>query len=184
MAPGIPEPWAENERVRLTELWLTAIEETTEVMLARGEHAEAAARLAKLVRDYPLREKFAGQLMLAQYRCGRQADALAVFEASLFGLKNALYARTRAAGPARRSRRTAWPPRRRPSPAASYGERPGQHSDDRALHAEDRARSNRAALAELRPIPSTPPDQANGPHVRQTHQYGVCFRLTISMFRY
>jgi DNA-binding SARP family transcriptional activator len=79
VAPGIPEPWAENERVRLTELWLTAIEETTEVMLARGEHAEAAARLAKLVRDYPLREKFAGQLMLAQYRCGRQADALAVF---------------------------------------------------------------------------------------------------------
>jgi len=51
------------------------IEETTKVMLARSEHAEAAARLTKLVRDYPLQERFAGQLMLAQYRCGRQADA-------------------------------------------------------------------------------------------------------------
>jgi DNA-binding SARP family transcriptional activator len=76
---GIPGPWAETERVRLTELWLTVIEESTEVMLARGGHAEVAAGLAKLVRDYPLREKFAGQLMLARYRCGRQADALAVF---------------------------------------------------------------------------------------------------------
>jgi DNA-binding SARP family transcriptional activator len=76
---GIPGPWAETERVRLTELWLTVTEESTEVMLARGEHTEAAAGLAKLVRDYPLREKFAGQLMLARYRCGRQADALAVF---------------------------------------------------------------------------------------------------------
>ncbi len=76
---GIPGSWAETERVRLGEMWLTALEERTEIMLARGAHAEAAAELAGLVRGHPLRERFRGQLMLALYRCGRQAEALAVF---------------------------------------------------------------------------------------------------------
>ena len=65
--------------MRLTELRLAAVEEQTEVMLALGCHAEAAAYLAGLVREHPLRERFSGQLMLALYRCGRQADALSVY---------------------------------------------------------------------------------------------------------
>ena len=48
-------------------------------MLALGQHAEAAAQLAGLVREHPLRERFRSQLMLALYRCGRQGDALAAF---------------------------------------------------------------------------------------------------------
>jgi len=76
---GISGPWAEIERVRLRELRLTAVEERTEVMLARGRHAEAVAELSGLVAEHPLRERFRGQLMLALYRCERQAEALAVF---------------------------------------------------------------------------------------------------------
>jgi DNA-binding SARP family transcriptional activator/tetratricopeptide (TPR) repeat protein len=76
---GIAGRWAEIERVRLGEQRLTAIEERADVMLALGCHAEAAAQLAGLVCEHPLRERFRGQLMLALYRCGRQAEALAVF---------------------------------------------------------------------------------------------------------
>jgi DNA-binding SARP family transcriptional activator len=76
---GIPGPGVEIGRVRLVEQRLTAIEERIEVMLALGQHAEAAAQLAGLVREHPLRERFRSQLMLALYRCGRQGDALAAF---------------------------------------------------------------------------------------------------------
>jgi DNA-binding SARP family transcriptional activator/Tfp pilus assembly protein PilF len=76
---GIPGPWADIERVRLDELRLTTIEERIDVMLALGGHRQAVAQLARLIREHPLRERFRGQLMLALYRCGRQADALAEF---------------------------------------------------------------------------------------------------------
>jgi DNA-binding SARP family transcriptional activator len=79
---GIPGPWADIERVRLTELRLGAIEERVEVMIALGRHQQAAAQLAGLIREQPLRERFRGQLMLALYRSGRQADALAEFAAA------------------------------------------------------------------------------------------------------
>jgi DNA-binding SARP family transcriptional activator/tetratricopeptide (TPR) repeat protein len=78
---GAPGPWAEIERVRLIEVRLTAIEERAEIMLMLGRAAAAAAELAGLVREHPLREGLRGQLMLALYRCGRQADALATFAA-------------------------------------------------------------------------------------------------------
>ena len=48
-------------------------------MLMLGRAAAAAAELAGLVREHPLREGLRGQLMLALYRCGRQAEALAAF---------------------------------------------------------------------------------------------------------
>src|SRR5580693_4218657 len=76
---GAPGPWAEIERVRLGEMRLTAIEERTEIMLMLGRASAAAAELAGLVREHPLREGLRGQLMLALYRCGRQADALAAY---------------------------------------------------------------------------------------------------------
>jgi DNA-binding SARP family transcriptional activator/Tfp pilus assembly protein PilF len=78
---GIPGPWAEIERVRLDELRLAGIEERVGLMLALGAHQQAVARLAGLIREYPLRERLRGQLMVALYRCGRQADALAEFTA-------------------------------------------------------------------------------------------------------
>jgi DNA-binding SARP family transcriptional activator/tetratricopeptide (TPR) repeat protein len=76
---GIPGPGAEIVRAGLGEQRLTAIEEHIEAILALGRHAEAARQLAELVRGHPLRERFRGQLMLALYRCGRQAEALAAF---------------------------------------------------------------------------------------------------------
>jgi DNA-binding SARP family transcriptional activator len=76
---GLPGPWAEIERVRLSEARLAAIEERAEIMLMLGRATEVAAELAGLVREYPLREGLRGLLMLALYRCGRQADALAEF---------------------------------------------------------------------------------------------------------
>jgi DNA-binding SARP family transcriptional activator/tetratricopeptide (TPR) repeat protein len=79
---GIPGPWADVERVRLDELRLTTIEERIDVMLALGGHRQAVAQLAALIREHPLRERFRGQFMLALYRCGRQADALAEFAAT------------------------------------------------------------------------------------------------------
>ncbi len=79
---GVPGPWADIERARLGELRLTAIEERIELMLALGDHHQAVPQLAGLIREYPLRERFRGQLMVALYRCGRQAEALAEFAAA------------------------------------------------------------------------------------------------------
>jgi DNA-binding SARP family transcriptional activator/Flp pilus assembly protein TadD len=79
---GIPGPCAQIVRAGLGEQRLTAIEERIEVILALGRHAEAAQQLVELVREHPLRERFAGQLMLALYRSGRQAEALNAFAAA------------------------------------------------------------------------------------------------------
>jgi tetratricopeptide (TPR) repeat protein len=76
---GIPGPWADLERIRLRELRLTALEDRAEMMLEVGRHTEVAAQLAVLISEHPLRERLRGALMLALYRCGRRADALAAY---------------------------------------------------------------------------------------------------------
>jgi DNA-binding SARP family transcriptional activator/tetratricopeptide (TPR) repeat protein len=76
---GTPGPWAEIVRAGLGEQRLTATEEHIELLLELGRPAEAAGQLTELVRQHPLRERFSGQLMLALYRCGRQAEALTAF---------------------------------------------------------------------------------------------------------
>jgi DNA-binding SARP family transcriptional activator len=73
------EPFAQPEIARLTELRLTLLEERAETELALGRHAELVEELERLVRQHPLRERLRGQLMLALYRSGRQADALAAY---------------------------------------------------------------------------------------------------------
>ena len=50
-----------------------------ETDLIAGRHAEVIGELAELTRDHPLHEQLRGQHMLALYRCGRQAEALAEF---------------------------------------------------------------------------------------------------------
>jgi branched-chain amino acid transport system substrate-binding protein len=74
------ETFAAEAVRRLEELRLDAVEARVEADLALGRHAELAAELDALVRDHPLRERLRGQLMLALYRSGRQADALAVYD--------------------------------------------------------------------------------------------------------
>lgn len=73
--------WARDEAARLSELHATAVEEHVEERLAAGDHVSLVAELEGLVAAAPLRERLRGQQMLALYRCGRAADALAVFQA-------------------------------------------------------------------------------------------------------
>jgi DNA-binding SARP family transcriptional activator len=74
------EPFAEAEIARLEELRLAALEDRVDADLALGRHAELVAELESLVTTNPLRERLRGQLMLALYRSGRQADALEEFQ--------------------------------------------------------------------------------------------------------
>jgi YVTN family beta-propeller protein len=75
-----PGPSVVTERLRLEELRLGAAEERIEADLALGRHASLVAELQTLVREHPLRERLCGQLMLALYRSGRQAEALDVYQ--------------------------------------------------------------------------------------------------------
>ena len=82
LADFLFEPFAQPEAARLEELRLGALEDRLEADLALGRHAEVVPDLEALVAAHPLRERMAGQLMVALYRCGRQADASRVFHAT------------------------------------------------------------------------------------------------------
>jgi DNA-binding SARP family transcriptional activator len=74
------EPFAEREVARLDDLRIAAMERQIEAKLALGEHAEVISQLESLIADYPYREGLRAQLMLALYRCDRQADALQAYQ--------------------------------------------------------------------------------------------------------
>jgi ABC-type transport system substrate-binding protein/DNA-binding SARP family transcriptional activator/streptogramin lyase len=73
------EPFAQFEVQRLEELRLVVVEQRIEAELALGRHAELCPELEVLVAEHPLRDRLRGQLMLALYRSGRQANALEVY---------------------------------------------------------------------------------------------------------
>ena len=70
------------EAARLEELRLCAIEDRIDSDLALGRHADVASELAALAAVHPLRERLHGQLMIALYRSGRQAEALEAYQAA------------------------------------------------------------------------------------------------------
>jgi DNA-binding SARP family transcriptional activator/tetratricopeptide (TPR) repeat protein len=73
------ERFAQGEIARLEELRLASLERRIAHELDAGRHAELVGELGVLVRDHPLREQLRAQLMLALYRSGRQAEALAAY---------------------------------------------------------------------------------------------------------
>ena len=73
------EPFAQAAIGRLQEARLAALEDRIEADLALGSDGELIPEIESLVASNPLQERLRGQLMLALYRAGRQADALAVY---------------------------------------------------------------------------------------------------------
>jgi len=73
------EPFAQAEIGRLEDLRLAAVEERVEADLVLGRHGELIGELEALVAESPYRERLRGQLMLALYRSGRQAEALEAY---------------------------------------------------------------------------------------------------------
>jgi DNA-binding SARP family transcriptional activator len=74
-----PEAFGTAEASRLDELQLAATEERIELDLGLGRATDLVPELERLCALHPLRERLRGQLMLALYRCGRQAEALAAY---------------------------------------------------------------------------------------------------------
>jgi predicted ATPase/DNA-binding SARP family transcriptional activator len=74
------QPLLQAERARLEELRLGATEDRLEAELALGRHGAVISELEQLIVEHPLRERLRGQLMLALYRAGRQADALDLYQ--------------------------------------------------------------------------------------------------------
>lgn len=78
---GLPDLlWVEAEASRLDALRFDAREEQFEAALALGAHAELVPGLRSAVEESPFRERLWGQLILALYRSGRQADALETYQ--------------------------------------------------------------------------------------------------------
>ncbi|MER5635873.1 BTAD domain-containing putative transcriptional regulator [Kitasatospora sp. NPDC002227] len=76
---GVPGTYADAQRLRLGERQITAWEERCATALDIGLHAEVVAELSTLAAEHPLRERLRELLMLALYRCGRQAESLGVY---------------------------------------------------------------------------------------------------------
>jgi predicted ATPase/DNA-binding SARP family transcriptional activator len=76
---SIDTPWVNDVRTALEAERLSAELDRNDAALRAGRHAEILAALTAALQAHPLDERLAGQLMLAQYRSGRQADALETY---------------------------------------------------------------------------------------------------------
>ncbi|MGW3661750.1 AfsR/SARP family transcriptional regulator [Streptomyces sp. NPDC005141] len=76
---GVPGPFAEAARVSLTERLLSASESALRMELELGRHEAAVPELLALRDAHPLREAVSELLLIALFRCGRQAEALEVY---------------------------------------------------------------------------------------------------------
>ncbi|MGW1469866.1 BTAD domain-containing putative transcriptional regulator [Streptomyces olivaceus] len=85
---GLPGPLAQDERSRLAEVRLSVLEASLDAEVELGRHGESIAALTALLSKHPLRERLCRLLMLALYRSGRQAEALAAYR----GMRSTLVA--------------------------------------------------------------------------------------------
>lgn len=72
--------WLDEQARRITTIRLAAVDTLTEARLAFGEHVRLVPELERRSRQHPFHEHVHGQLMLALYRSGRQADALTAYQ--------------------------------------------------------------------------------------------------------
>ncbi|WP_308206204.1 AfsR/SARP family transcriptional regulator [Actinoallomurus spadix] len=79
---GISGEWVEQMRASLDGDYRVMIRELIDMELAAGNHAKIVGLLVNLIARYPLDEYLVGQLMIAYYRCGRQADAIGLYHAT------------------------------------------------------------------------------------------------------
>ena len=77
---GIDTPWFDGVRTALDAERLAVVLDRNDVALRAGWHAKLLGELAVTAGAHPLDERLAGQLMLAQFRSGRQADALETYQ--------------------------------------------------------------------------------------------------------
>jgi DNA-binding SARP family transcriptional activator len=89
------ESFAQAAIGRLEELRVVAQELRVDAGLRLARHAELVVELEALVAQHPLRERLRGQLMLALYRNGRQAEALDAYHAGRWSTSSASSRRTR-----------------------------------------------------------------------------------------
>jgi DNA-binding SARP family transcriptional activator/class 3 adenylate cyclase len=136
-------PFAQGEATRLEEARLAALEGRIEAELRVGRHGELTGELEGLTREHPFRERLWGQRMLALYRSGRQADALACFQqlrrflGEELGIEPGTALRTLEASILRHDPDLEWSPTPRPPEEATQATvRPHQELQERA----DRAR--------------------------------------------
>src|SRR5262249_14118336 len=90
LAEFTSEPVAQAEGARLEELRMNALEGRLEADLQLGRHADLVGELDALVARHPLREGLRRRQMLALYRSGRQAEALAAYQEARPGLDDEL----------------------------------------------------------------------------------------------
>lgn len=77
---GLRGPYFDAARERLAEDRAAAVEERARIGLDLGEHARLVPELNRLVAEFPVREELRYLQILALYRCGRQAEALAAYQ--------------------------------------------------------------------------------------------------------
>jgi predicted ATPase/DNA-binding SARP family transcriptional activator len=87
---SLDTPWLNDVRTALEAERLAVALDRNDAGLRAGRHGELLPVIATMAADHPLDERLAGQLMLAQFRCGRQADALETFRAMRERLVNEL----------------------------------------------------------------------------------------------
>ncbi|MFG1604872.1 BTAD domain-containing putative transcriptional regulator [Actinoplanes sp. NPDC049265] len=156
-------PWSTQLRAELSRERQSAERDHTDLLLAAGEHATVAGTLAAQATADPYDERLAAQLMLALYRCGRRADALAHYERvrrllagelgidpgpALRGLHRQLL-RTDpvlAAPPVAHERRRTTPRQLPPLPAAFTGRSGALSELDTALLTDGAGRAGRVAV--------------------------------------
>jgi len=80
LADLLDEPFGRAAGERLEERHLLCREERFDALLSLGRGAELVGELESCVAEHPYRDRLLGQLMLALYRSGRQADALAAYQ--------------------------------------------------------------------------------------------------------